>query len=158
MAVALDQAGQALDHDDVPVGAVVVRGGIVIARGENRREVDQDPTAHAEIVALRAAAAATGNWHLEGCTMVVTLEPCVMCAGAIVLSRLDLLVFGAADPKAGAVGSVMHLLDGQHLNHRVDVVDGVRAQECGALLTTFFKDRRRLRNAGQRQGRPRPDR
>lgn len=157
MGLALDQARRALIHHDVPVGAVVMRDGVVIGEGRNRREADQDPTAHAEIVALRAAAAATGNWHLEGCTLVVTLEPCAMCAGAIVLSRLDRLVFGATDPKAGAVNSVMNLLDGSQLNHRVDVLAGVRAQECSALLTTFFKDRRRSRHTGPPKGRPRPD-
>lgn len=158
MGLALEQARRAMTHDDVPVGAVIVRDGVVVAQGRNRREVDQDPTAHAEIVALRAASSAIGNWHLEGCTLVVTLEPCVMCAGAIVLSRLDRVVFGATDPKAGAVCSVMRLLDDQRLNHRVQVVEGVRATECGTLLRTFFQDRRGSQQASARLGRPRPDR
>lgn len=158
MGLALDQARQAVTHDDVPVGAVIVRDGVVIARGRNRREANQDPTAHAEIVVLRAASSAIGNWHLEGCTLVVTLEPCVMCAGAIVLSRLDRVVFGATDPKAGAVCSVMRLLDDQRLNHRVQVVEGVSATECSTLLRTFFQDRRGPQQASARLGRPRPDR
>jgi tRNA(adenine34) deaminase len=151
MGAAIEEARAARAHDDVPVGAVVARDGVVIATGHNRREVDQDPTAHAEVIALRAAAAALGNWHLEGCELVVTLEPCAMCAGAIVLSRIDRLVYGAADPKAGAVRSLMSLADDPRLNHRADVVAGVRAAECSALLTGFFAARR----TGRRPGRPR---
>jgi tRNA(adenine34) deaminase len=152
MALALEEARAAEAHDDVPVGAVVARGGAVLAVGHNRREADQDPTAHAELVALRAAAAALGSWHLEGCELVVTLEPCAMCAGAVVLARLDRVVYGAADPKAGAVRSLMSLADDPRLNHRAEVVAGVRAGECGALLTAFFAARRAGRRPGRRSG------
>ena len=152
MGVASAEAVAAQAHDDVPVGAVVARDGVVIATGRNRREADQDPTAHAEVLALRAAAAAVGNWHLEGCELVVTLEPCAMCAGAIVLSRIDRVVDGPTDPKAGAVRSLRCLADDDRLNHRAEVVEGVRAEECGALLTGFFAARR----AGGRPGRRRP--
>jgi tRNA(adenine34) deaminase len=143
MGLAIDEALAALAHHDVPVGAVVARDGIVIGAGHNRREVDADPTAHAEVLALRAAATAIGSWHLEGCELVVTLEPCAMCAGAIVLSRIDRVVYGATDPKAGAVRSLMRIADDPRLNHRAEVVEGVRASECGALLTDFFAARRR---------------
>jgi tRNA(adenine34) deaminase len=139
---ALAQARAALAHDDVPVGAVVVRDGQVLSEACNRREAEQDPTAHAEILALRQAAAALGSWRLDGCTLYVTLEPCTMCAGAMVLARLPALVFGAADPKAGAVGSLYDLVREPRLNHRVDVTGGVLADECGALLTRFFRVRR----------------
>lgn len=126
---------------DVPVGAVIVdAAGRVIGRGRNERELLQDPTAHAEIVAIRQAAAATGDWHLTGCTLVVTLEPCVMCAGAILAARLPVVVFGAWDEKAGAVGSVYDVLRDRRLNHRVEVFAGVDAAECGRLLRTFFED------------------
>ncbi|MGI8875958.1 MAG: tRNA adenosine(34) deaminase TadA [Egibacteraceae bacterium] len=139
---ALYEARCALDHDDVPVGAVVVAGGRVIAAAHNRREVDRDPTAHAEVLAVRAAARALGSWRLDGCTLYVTLEPCTMCAGALVLARLPLLVFGAADPKAGAVGSLYDLAREPRLNHRLDVTGGVLAEECGALLRRFFQAKR----------------
>ncbi|WP_370325577.1 nucleoside deaminase [Euzebya sp.] len=152
-AAAIAQARLAAAHDDVPVGAVVARGGEVIAVGRNRRELDQDPTAHAEVLALRGAAAAIGNWHLDGCDLVVTLEPCTMCAGAIALSRIDRVVYGAADPKAGVARSVLRLVDEGPHNHRPEVVAGVRAEECGRLLTDFFAARR----AGRRPGRRRPD-
>jgi tRNA(adenine34) deaminase len=152
MGLAIAEALAAQAHDDVPVGAVVARAGVVVATGRNRRELDQDPTAHAEVVALRAAAAALGSWHLEGCELVVTLEPCAMCAGALVLARIDTVVYGADDPKAGAVRSVLRLADDARLNHRAAVVAGVRAEACGALLTAFFAARR----AGLRPGRPRP--
>ncbi|CAN5499517.1 tRNA adenosine(34) deaminase TadA [soil metagenome] len=145
MGLAIAEAVAALAHDDVPVGAVVARAGQVIAVGRNRREADADPTAHAEILALRAAAAAIGSWHLEGCELVVTLEPCAMCAGAIVLSRIDRVVYGATDPKAGAVRSLMRIADDPRLNHRAEVVPDVRAEECGQLLSDFFATRRRLR-------------
>lgn len=144
MGLALDQARAALETDDVPVGAVVVdSGGEVIATGRNRREADGDPTAHAEILAVRAAASALGQWRLEGCTLVVTLEPCTMCAGALVLARLPRLVFGAHDPKAGACGSVSNAVADPRLNHRVEVIGGVREAECGQELRTFFRARRR---------------
>ena len=142
MGLALEQAALAEAHDDVPVGAVVVRDGEVIATGRNRRELDGDPTAHAEVLALRAASQAVGRWRLDGCTLVVTLEPCAMCAGAIVLSRIERLVYGATDPKAGAVRSLMTLADDPRLNHRAEVIDGVRAEECSQVLKAFFAARR----------------
>jgi tRNA(adenine34) deaminase len=145
---ALVEARAAVDHDDVPVGAVVVRDGHVVARAHNEREGRQDPTAHAEILALRAAAEAVGSWRLDGCTLYVTLEPCTMCAGALVLARLPLLVFGATDPKAGAVGSLYDVARDDRLNHRVEVVDGVRADECGAVLRRFFHRRRQAARLG----------
>jgi tRNA(adenine34) deaminase len=142
MRLALDEARRCLDHDDVPIGAVVSRDGEVLAAAGNEREVANDPTAHAEILALRAASAGVGSWHLDGCTLTVTLEPCAMCAGAAVLSRLDRVVFGAADPKAGFAGSLGNLLQDPRLNHTVAVTDGVLAEECGDLLRTFFRERR----------------
>ena len=144
MGAAMEQAAAAEAAGDVPIGAVVVRGGQLIAAAHNRRIVDADPTAHAEMLAIRAAAAALGDWRLTGCTLVVTLEPCCMCAGAIVLARLDRLVYGAADPKAGAVETLYQLCTDERLNHRVEVVSGVRAEECGAVLTEFFRRQRRL--------------
>lgn len=140
---ALELAREAAAHGDIPVGAVVVREGAVIGSGANRTARDADPTAHAELLAIRAAAASLGSWRLEGCTLYVTLEPCAMCAGAIVLSRLDRLVFGAWDEKAGMVGSVEDLVRHPRLNHRPDVLAGVRAEECGELLSRFFDGRRR---------------
>lgn len=142
MTRALAQARLALQTDDVPVGAVVVREGAVIAEAANRREADQDPTAHAEMLAMRRVAAVLGSWRLEGCTLYVTLEPCTMCAGALVLARLPLLVYGAADPKAGAAGSLFNLVQEPRLNHRVEIVSGVLADDCGRLLTRFFQARR----------------
>jgi len=142
MRLALEEARRCLEHDDVPIGAVVTRAGEVLAAAGNERESANDPTAHAEILALRAAAAALGSWHLEGCTLTVTLEPCAMCAGAVVLSRLDRVVFGAADPKAGFAGSLGNLVQDPRLNHTVTLTDGVLAEECGDLLRTFFRERR----------------
>jgi tRNA(adenine34) deaminase len=143
MAEALQEARAALRTDDVPVGAVLVdESGAVLARGRNRRERDADPTAHAEVVALREAAAARGSWRLDGCTLVVTLEPCTMCAGAVVLSRVERLVFGAWDDKAGAVGSLWDVVRDRRLNHRPEVVGGVRAQDSAELLRDFFAARR----------------
>ena len=137
---ALEEAGQAPRTGDVPVGAVVLgRDGAVLGRGRNRREATGDPTAHAEVLALRAAARARGDRRLTGCTLVVTLEPCTMCAGAAVLSRVDRLVFGALDTKAGAVGSLWDVVRDRRLNHRPEVVHGVLAEECGSLLTDFFR-------------------
>ncbi len=128
---------------DVPVGAVVLDpAGDVVAKACNRREADTDPTAHAELVALRSAARALGSWRLTGCTIVVTLEPCTMCAGAVTAARLDRLVFGAADPKAGAVGSLWDVVRDRRLNHKTEVISGVLADECGALLRDFFARRR----------------
>ncbi len=143
MRFALSEASLALPGADVPVGAVVVdQTGQVIGRGHNAREVEGDPTAHAEVVAIRAAAAALGSWRLTGCTLVVTLEPCTMCAGALVLARVGLLVYGADDPKAGAVGSVWDVVRDRRLNHRPEVVGGVLADESAALLRAFFQERR----------------
>ncbi len=139
MLAALAEARAALATDDVPIGAVVVDddGGLV-ATGRNVREADADPTGHAEVSALRAAARARGDWRLDGCTLVVTLEPCTMCAGAAVLSRVDRVVFGAWDPKAGAVGSLWDVVRDRRLNHRPEVVSGVLAAESRALLEEFF--------------------
>ena len=142
MTRALEEAQAAEAHGDVPVGAVVIHNGNVIAARHNERELSGDPTAHAEVLALRDAAAAIGNWHLEECILVVTLEPCVMCAGAIVNSRLGLLVFGATDPKAGASGSCFDLTDSQVLNHRVPRITGVLSDESSQLLKSFFAARR----------------
>jgi tRNA(adenine34) deaminase len=142
MRLALEEARAAAAGGDVPVGAVIVRGDEILARQGNAREREQDPTAHAEILALRQASSAIGSWHLEGCAMVVTLEPCAMCAGAIVLARLDRLVFGASDPKAGFAGSLGDLVRDGRLNHEVDVTIGVLAEECGEILRSFFAERR----------------
>jgi tRNA(adenine34) deaminase len=143
MGEALALAAQAAGEGDVPVGAVVVDAtGEVVGRGRNLREVAHDPTAHAEVVALREAARGTGGWRLEGCTLVVTLEPCPMCAGALLLSRVDRLVFGAWDPKLGATGSVWDIVRDRRANHFVEVVGGVREQECSAVLLDFFATHR----------------
>ena len=143
MGLALTEAALASAHDDVPVGAVVVDGhGVVIGWGHNRREVDADPLGHAELTALRAAASVRGRWRLDDCTLVVTLEPCAMCAGALVGSRIARVVFGAFDDKAGAVGSVWDLLRDRAALHHPVVRSGVRAEECGALLRDFFSARR----------------
>ena len=143
MTLALDEARAALATGDVPVGAVVLDpAGAVIARGRNVREAELDPSGHAEVVALRAAASALGSWRLDGCTLVVTLEPCTMCAGAIVGARIARLVFGAVDDKAGAVGSLWDVVRDRRLNHRPEVVAGILADECGALMTSFFKEQR----------------
>ena len=139
MALALAEAQCALETSDVPVGAVVVGpDGVLLGRGRNAREATGDPTAHAELVALRAAAATLGRWRLDACTLIVTLEPCVMCAGAAVLARIPRLVIGAWDPKAGACGSHWDVVRDRRLNHRVEVVGGVREAECGDLLRDFF--------------------
>lgn len=142
MALALVEARAALKHHDVPVGAVVVHGGVVIASRHNERELTRDPVAHAEILALRDAARELGQWRLDECTMYVTLEPCAMCAGAAVNARLGRLVYGAHDPKAGAVNSHFNLLDSDVLNHRVEVTGGVDAAEAAELLRSFFRERR----------------
>lgn len=143
MVIALDEARAALATGDVPVGAVVLGpDGSVIARGHNVREADQDPTGHAEIVAMRDAADALGTWRLDGCTLVVTLEPCTMCAGAIVGARIERLVYGATDEKAGAVGSLWDVVRDRRLNHRPEVIAGVQRDDCAAMLTAFFKDQR----------------
>ena len=146
MREALRAARRAPAHRDVPIGAVVVKDGVAVARARNRREADGDPTAHAEVIALRRAARRLGSWRLAGCTLYVTLEPCAMCAGAIVLSRLHRLVYGAADPKAGFVGSLGDLCRDPRLNHRLVVETGVLGAECGGILVEFFRERRRPRS------------
>src|SRR3954451_23996723 len=142
MRLALCEAERALDHDDVPVGAVVVRGGEVIGAGHNEREVREDPTAHAETIAIREAARALGSWRLLDTVLYVTLEPCAMCAGAIVLGRIPRVVYGTADPKAGAAGSVLDVLGEPRLNHRPEVAAGLLADDSAALLRAFFASRR----------------
>ena len=143
MATALEEARAALATDDVPIGAVVLSPeGEVIGRGRNVREADADPTGHAEVVALREAARARGEWRLDGCSLVVTLEPCTMCAGAIVLARIKTLVFGAYDEKAGAVGSLWDVVRDRRLNHRPEVLAGVAEAECAGLLAGFFQAQR----------------
>jgi len=142
MALALEEARACLEWRDVPIGALVARDTEILARAGNQRERLGDPTAHAEILALREASRAVGAWRLEGCTLYVTLEPCAMCAGAVVLSRLDRLAFGAADPKAGFAGSLGDLVRDPRLNHRAVVTPGVLAEECGEVLREFFRSRR----------------
>lgn len=143
MREALDEARRAVEHNDVPVGAVVISpSGAIVGRGHNRREVDSDPTAHAEVLALRAAASHAGTWHLEDHTLVVTLEPCVMCAGAILAARIPRLVIGAWDQKAGATGSQWDLVRDARLAAQVEVISGVHATAAAGLLTAFFADRR----------------
>ena len=144
MREALEQARAAARHGDVPVGAVVVHEGRVIARAHNERELRGDPTAHAEVLALRAAADAVGGWRLDGCTLYVTLEPCVMCAGAMQQSRIDRVVFGAADPKGGATGTLYNVAADPRLNHEVDVTHGVLAEESSRLLSEFFAMHRKV--------------
>jgi len=139
---AIAEAEHALGHADVPIGAVVVHGGEVVGAGQNERELRQDPTAHAEIIALRAAAHALGSWRVLDSTLYVTLEPCAMCAGAIVLARVPRVVYGCTDPKAGAAGSVLDVLSEPRLNHRPEVTGGVLARDCATLLTDFFAARR----------------
>ena len=143
MRLALREAERALEHDDVPIGAVVVRDGEVLASGHNERELRGDPTAHAEILALREAARLDGSWRVLDAVLYVTLEPCAMCAGALVLARIPRVVYGASDPKAGACGSVLDVLGEPRLNHRPEVSGGLLAEECGALLSAFFQARRR---------------
>lgn len=157
MGWALSEAVAALSTDDVPVGAVVVDGsGLLIGAGRNAREATHDPTAHAEVLALRDASRRLGSWRLDACTLVVTLEPCVMCAGAAVLARVARIVYGATDPKAGAAGSLWNIPGDPRLNHRPVVVAGVRAGEGGDLLRAFFRSRRRPRSAEATLG-ERPD-
>lgn len=144
MRLALQQAEAAMDDDEVPVGAVIVCGGQVVGEGRNQREQLQDPTAHAEMIAITQAAASLGSWRLEDCTLYVTLEPCPMCAGAIVQARVPQVVFGAFDPKAGAAGSLYNVLSDERLNHRCEVVAGFQAETCGRLLSEFFRRQRRL--------------
>ena len=142
MELALEQARACAHFDDVPVGAVILdAAGEVIATGRNTKERDDDPLGHAEVMAIRAAAASLGSWRLDDCTLIVTLEPCVMCAGAILAARIPTVVYGAWDEKAGAAGSVFDLLRDRRLNHQVEVISGVRAEECGQLLTEFFREK-----------------
>jgi tRNA(adenine34) deaminase len=145
MTLALEEARRAASWGDVPVGAVVARGEEILGRAGNQREHRNDPTAHAEILALRQASEVLGSWRLDGCSIYVTLEPCGMCAGAIVLSRIERLVFGASDPKAGFAGSLGDLVRDPRLNHRVEVETGVLEDESGEVLREFFRDRRRPR-------------
>lgn len=142
MRLALREAERAMEHEDVPIGAVLVHEGEVLATGRNERELRQDPTAHAEVLALREAAEKLGSWRVLETVLYVTLEPCAMCAGAIVLARVPRVVFGAWDPKAGAAGSVLDVLAQPRLNHRPEVAGGLLAEECGALLSSFFAGRR----------------
>ena len=142
MRLALREAAEALDHDDVPIGAVIIRDGEVIAQGHNEREARADPTAHAEMIALREAARSLGTWRVLDSVMYVTLEPCAMCAGALVLARIPRVVFGTWDPKAGAAGSVLNVLDEPQLNHRPQVEGGLLAEDSADLLRAFFASRR----------------
>ena len=142
MQEALRVAEAALRSEEVPVGCIIVHEGRLIGRAHNQRETLRDPTAHAEMIAITQAAEALGSWRLTGCTLYVTLEPCAMCAGAMVLARIDRLVYGATDPKAGAVTSVFRLVDEPRLNHRIAVTAGVRAEACGAILSEFFRAKR----------------
>jgi tRNA(adenine34) deaminase len=142
MRLALQEAKRAIEHEDVPIGAVITFDGKVLAAAHNERELRQDPTAHAEILALRRAAAELGTWRLLDCALYVTLEPCAMCAGALVLARVPRVLYGASDPKAGAAGSVLDVLGEERLNHRPEVCGGLLAQECGLLLSEFFAARR----------------
>jgi tRNA(adenine34) deaminase len=142
MRLALREAEHASEHDDVPIGAVIVRDGELLASGHNERELRGDPTAHAEVLALREAARLDGSWRVLDAVLYVTLEPCAMCAGAVVLARLPRVVYGARDPKAGACGSVLDVLGEPRLNHRPEVAGGLLAEECGALLSAFFAARR----------------
>ena len=144
MRQALREAEAALETGDVPIGAVIVHEGHIIGRGRNQRELLQDPTAHAEMIAITAAAEAVGAWRLIGCTLYVTLEPCAMCAGAVVNGRIERVVFGATDPKAGACGSVYNIVEDTRLNHRAKLTSGVLAQECADLLREFFSKQRAM--------------
>lgn len=144
MRLALQEAEQALAEDEVPVGAVIVHGGRVIASAHNQREQLKDPTAHAEMIAITQAAESLGDWRLEGCTLYVTLEPCIMCSGAILQARVPVIVYGATDPKAGAVSTLYHLLGDARLNHRCQVIPGIQAAPCGEILTRFFQAQRKL--------------
>jgi len=142
MKAAIDQAHIALENGDVPIGAVIVHQNQIIAKGLNLRHKLNDPTAHAEIIAITAAAEYIGNWRLHGCSIYVTLEPCCMCAGAMVLARLDRLVYGCDDPKAGACGSLYNIVQDERLNHRLEITKGILAEDCAKLLQDFFKKKR----------------
>ncbi len=144
MRLAIEQARRAEELGDVPIGAVIMRAGEVIAAAHNRRIIDADPTAHAEMLAIRSAARDLGDWRLNGCELYVTLEPCPMCAGAVVLARMDAVVYGATDPKAGAAHTLYRILSDDRLNHRCEVRGGVLGDECGRLLTDFFRKQRAM--------------
>jgi tRNA(adenine34) deaminase len=144
MQYAYEEALQAMRENEVPIGAVILHNDQVIARAHNQREQLHDPTAHAEMIAITQAAEALQSWRLEGCTLYVTLEPCPMCAGAILLARIPTLVYGAVDPKAGAVHTLFHLLNDPRLNHRADVIAGVMAEPCAQIISQFFQEQRRL--------------
>lgn len=150
MLVSLQEAEAAADLGEVPVGALVVHNGVIIGRGHNLREASNDPTSHAEMIAIRQAASVLGSWRLLDCTLYVTLEPCVMCMGAIILARIPRLVFGCRDPKVGAVGSIYDFSQDERFNHRVEVTEGVLGEQCGAMLSDFF---RQLRAARKKTGR-----
>ena len=152
MSEALKEAQKAAALGDVPVGALVVKDDRVLGRGYNRREIDGDPLAHAELIALRQASETVEGWRLNGCTLYVTLEPCAMCAGALVNSRVDALVFGARDPKAGFCGSLGNLATDERLNHRLLIREGIRSEECGAVLKSFFRELRMARKAAGTNG------
>ncbi|SFS38107.1 tRNA adenosine(34) deaminase TadA [Marininema halotolerans] len=147
MREAIQEAKKAELIGEVPIGAVVVKDGEIIGRGHNLRETDHDPTAHAEMIAIRQAAEHTGDWRLSGCQLYVTLEPCPMCSGAIMLSRIETLVYGAYDPKGGCAGTLMNLLTDSRFNHQVTVMDGMMEEECGVLLRNFFRHLRSQRKA-----------
>lgn len=142
MKMAIDEARIAYNEDEVPIGAVIIKDGVVISKAHNLREGLKDPTAHAEILAIKGAAKALGGWRLEGCDLYVTIEPCPMCAGAIVLARIRRLIYGAPDPKAGACGSVMDVIANPKLNHKVEVVQGVMIQECSRIIKDYFRSKR----------------
>ena len=139
MSEAYKLAQEALEHGDVPVGAVVVRGGKIIGRGENRRQKTGDPSAHAEIIAMREASKHTGSWNLSGCSLYVTLEPCPMCAGAVIVSRMDNVYFGAYDPELGCCGTLYNLPEDERMNHRANVYGGIMEEQCSKILSDFFK-------------------
>ncbi|MEJ8548361.1 tRNA adenosine(34) deaminase TadA [Brevibacillus borstelensis] len=149
MRAAMQEAEKAAALGEVPIGAVIVRNGEIVGRGFNLRETQKDPTLHAEMIAIREASARLGGWRLIGCTLYVTLEPCPMCAGAIVQSRMEQVVYGAKDPKAGCAGTLMNLLDEQRFNHQVPVIEGVLAEECGQMLKDFFRGLRKKRGLPQ---------
>ncbi|EMT50121.1 MULTISPECIES: tRNA adenosine(34) deaminase TadA [Brevibacillus] len=149
MRAAMQEAEKAAALGEVPIGAVIVRDGEIVGRGFNLRETKKDPTLHAEMIAIREASARLGGWRLIGCTLYVTLEPCPMCAGAIVQSRIEQVVYGARDPKAGCAGTLMNLLDEQRFNHQVPVIEGVLAEECGQMLKSFFRGLRKKRGLPQ---------
>lgn len=149
MMAAIEEAGKAAAIGEVPIGAVVVRNGEIVGRGYNLRETQKDPTLHAEMIAIREASEKLGGWRLIGCTLYVTLEPCPMCAGAIVQSRIEQVVYGARDPKAGCAGTLMNLLEEPRFNHQVPVIEGVLAEECAQLLKDFFRGLRKKRQQAQ---------